>query len=195
MTAVTTQLQTPHPKRWTKREYNNAVESGWFRGTRIHLYRGELIEMPPQGHLHVKSISQGARLLNETFDNRRYSVRIQAPIEVPGESMPEPDLAVCTLQQAKRLPHPAKAELIIEVSDTSLAYDRLKSFDYAAAGVPDYWIADVNARAVEVLRDRVADASSDTGFRYASSQKLVEGQTIAPLAMPNVSIAVADLMP
>jgi Uma2 family endonuclease len=193
MTAATTQLQKPHPKRWTKREYNDAVERGWFTGTRIHLYRGELIEMPPIGHLHARCVTRVTRLLLQNFGDP-YVVRIQSPFEVPGESMPEPDALVCTELESRRFPHPARAELIVEVSDTSLDYDRQKALDYAAAGVPEYWIIDVNARRVEVFRDLHEDASG-MGWRYTSSSSHGEGESLTPLARPDVSMAVADLLP
>lgn len=194
MTAATTKPQVPHRKRWTKREYNQAVERGWFSGSRIHLYRGELIEMPAMGHLHAKSVTRITRLLYDLFPEP-YAVRIQMPLEVPGESMPEPDAAICTEAQSKRFPHPDRAELVIEVADTSLAYDRQKALDYAAAGVQDYWIVDVNARCVELFREPKADASSDTGHRYSDTRTLREGETVSPLAKPDASIAIAELLP
>jgi Uma2 family endonuclease len=195
MTAATTQPQRPHPKRWTKREFNKAVERGWFSGTRIHLYRGELIEMPAQGHLHVRAVSNATSAILSVFEKPMYVVRIQAPFEVAGESMPEPDLAVCTAEQSKRLPHPDSAVLLIEISDTSHAYDHQKALDYAAAGVPDYWIVDVNGRCVKVFRDPRPDSTSETGFRYADFRTLQEGEVLSPLAKPTAEIGVSDLLP
>jgi Uma2 family endonuclease len=74
--------------------------------------------------------------------------------------------------------------LVIEVSDTSLQYDRtVKLRLYARAGIPEYWIADVNTDTVEVYR-------SPSGERYANRQVLAHGESIAPLAFPDVVIPI-----
>ncbi|MBV8780130.1 MAG: Uma2 family endonuclease, partial [Phycisphaerae bacterium] len=130
----------PHLKRWTKAEFNEAVDRGWFVwDRRVFLFRGELIELPPMGSLHAFGISNLNDWLTETF-KRPHRIRIQSPFDAPGESMPEPDGAVVTHEQMRRRPHPNQALLLIEVADSSIELDREKAFEYAAAGVPEYWI-------------------------------------------------------
>ena len=180
------------PKRWTKAEFNAAVDRGWFAGSRIYLYRGELIEMPAMGALHVRGTSRANVWLVRTFDPA-YVVRCQGPFELPDESMPQPEFVVCTPEQDARLPHPNAAVLVIEVSDSSVELDREAADDYAAAGVPDYWIDNVRDRQVEVYRDPRPDPASPTGVRYASVRVYAAGESVAPLARPDAAVAVSAL--
>ena len=71
--------------------------------------------------------------------------------------------------------------------------DREKAFDYAAALVPDYWLANLRAGEVEVYRDPAPDPASPTGWRYASHRVYREGESVAPLAKPDAVVAVATL--
>jgi Uma2 family endonuclease len=179
-------------KRWTKDEYNDAVERGLLRRQRVYLYRGELIQMPPMGALHVYGIRRLNYWLIETF-RPDFEVQIQSPFECVDESEPEPDGAVYTKEQGARLPHPNAAVLVIEVSDSSIELNRQMAFDYAASGVPDYWIVDVQSHRIEVYRQIVADPSGSTGHRYAERMIYGIGQSVAPLAKPDVAVAVATL--
>jgi Uma2 family endonuclease len=202
MTAVPAQrlpaAQPPPPrvKRWTKQEYTRLTELGAFRGQRIYLFRGELIEMPPQFHLHAYAVMKLNAALHATFGvNAGFEIRIQLPFETPGDSMPEPDALVCTTRQGTRHPHPDQAELVIEVADSSVDKDRDKALDYAASGIPEYWILDVNARLVEVYRQPIADGTAALGSRYASVQLLDSRQAIDPLAKPGVLIQLTQFFP
>ncbi len=180
------------PKRWTKAEFNAAVDRGWLVGTRIYLYRGELIEMPAMGTLHVRGTRRVNVWLVNTFEPA-FAVRCQAPFELPDESMLQPEFVVCTPGQDARLPHPDAALLVIGVADSSVELDHEAADDYAAAGVPDYWIVNVRNRQVEVYRDPRPDPASPTGHRYASRRVYAVGESLAPLARPDAAVAVAAL--
>ena len=180
------------PKRWTKAEFNAAVDRGVFAGSRIYLYRGELIDMPAMGTLHIRGIRRANVWLVSTFEPA-FAVRCQGPFELPDESMPQPEFVVCTPEQDARLPHPNRAVLIIEVADSSVELDQEAADDYAAAGVPDYWIDNVRDRQVEVYRDPRPDPASPTGHRYASRRVYAVGESLAPLAKPDAVVAVATL--
>jgi Uma2 family endonuclease len=194
MTLVLNNPAKPHLKRWTKKEYNGAVDRGLFEGQRrVFLYRGELIEMPSMGALHAFGISNLTVWLTRTFDPEN-RIRIQLPFETPGESMPEPDGAVVTHEQMRRLPHPNAALLIVEVSDSSIELDREMAFEYAAAQAPEYWIVNMPERSIEVYRDPVADATAILGFRYASRHVHGDGQVIATLLRPDLSVSVTSLV-
>jgi Uma2 family endonuclease len=186
--------QAPHVKRWTKEEYNDFVDRGAFHGKRLYLFRGELIEMASMKQTHALSIVKGTKILFSLFDAKLFDVRIQMPFDVPGESLPEPDLLVCTAEAGRRFPHPSKAELIIEVAEWSLDHDRDKALEYAAAGVQDYWILDLTARCIEVYRGPLADRSTPLGFRYPPPTIVAEGESISPLAAPRAQILVKDLI-
>jgi len=193
MTLVLNNPDKPHLKRWTKKEYLEAVDRGAFHGQRIFLYRGELIEMPPMGALHAFGIVNLTEWLSRAFAPA-YRIRIQISLETPGESVPEPDGAVVTREQMRRRPHPNEALFVIEVSDTSIEIDREKALEYAAAGVPEYWIVNMRDRCVEIYREPVGDATAALGVRYRSHQVFESDQVIASLLRPEETVTVASLV-
>jgi Uma2 family endonuclease len=110
------------------------------------------------------------------------------PFAASNESEPEPDVAIVPSGNYVDR-HPDRALLIIEVAESSLAYDReTKAPIYAASGVPEYWIVDVAGRAVEV------HAGSD-GQRYSSARRARAGDTLSPSAFADIVIAVIDVVP
>jgi Uma2 family endonuclease len=194
MTIAIDQPPPPRVKRWTKREYNEMVARGAFEGQRLYLFRGELIEMSPQYRPHAFAITELTEILLLIFGIRKgFKVRIQLPFETPGESMPEPDALVCTDAQFQYHPHPKEALLVIEVADSSLALDREKAFDYAAARVPEYWIVDVNNRRIEVYRNPVADPKAPFGFRYPPPTFVDVTGSVEPLAKPGSAYRIAQI--
>jgi len=196
MTVVYRQPPPPHVKRWTKAEYMRMVECGSFNeNDHFYLFRGELIEMSPMHAPHAQSSVKTTKLLFSIFDIGEVDIRVQLPFDAPGQSMPEPDFLVCTTNDGRRSPHPSTAILIIELSDSSLAHDRDKTIEYAAASVQEYWIVDLNARCVEVYRNPVADHTAEFGFRYPTPIIVKENESISPLALPQTIVKVADLLP
>lgn len=126
-----------------------------------------------------------------------YFVSTQCPLDVGELSEPEPDVTVVAgdVRDYKDA-HPTTAVLIVEIADTSLAYDRTeKASLYAKAGIADYWILNLMDRQVEVRRDPVADPMQPFGFGYTHVTILAETGFVSPLAMPQAVIAVADLLP
>jgi Uma2 family endonuclease len=82
------------------------------------------------------------------------------------------------------------------VADSSLDFDRQhKGSLYARAGILDYWILNLIDRVLEVLREPAAEASAPFGWRYRTVQILAPQSVIAPLALPSMAIAVAELLP
>ena len=132
------------PKRWTKAEFRRAT-AGVFEGQRVYLYRGELIQMAGMGALHIQGMKRLDYWLHETF-RPACDVYMQMPFELPDESEPQPDGAVYTAEQEARRPCPNAAVLIVEVADSSIELDQEMADDYAAAGVPDFWIDNVPRR-------------------------------------------------
>lgn len=190
-------LAAPRVRRWTRDEYYQMASLGWFRGKRVLLLDGEIIEMAGQGNWHSIALEMCERVLRDLFPKDRYWVRGQRPLDLPdGSSDPEPDLAVVPGNPADFHQHPSTALLVVEVSDSSLRLDRRKANAYAAAGVEDYWIINLPDRVVEVYRDPVPDATAEFGHRYGSLVTLRPGDLVIPLAAgKGPLIAVADLLP
>jgi Uma2 family endonuclease len=177
-------------RRWTREEYERLVEEGFFQpGERLELVDGYIYEMTPQSSRHAVGVRLARRALDRAFPGG-FDILVQMPLALGADSEPEPDLAVVPGDPRDHLAsHPTSAVLVVEVSDTSLHHDReRKAGLYARAGVPDYWILMMASRQLEVLRDPKDGV-------YRSRTILRAGDTISPLARPDVSIAVSDLLP
>jgi Uma2 family endonuclease len=123
-------------------------------------------------------------------------VRTQVPLNLSEETDVEPDVTVVPGKPRDYPEHPTTALLVVEISETTLDYDRgRKGSLFAAAGLADYWIVNLIDDQLEVYRNPVADPSEPFGFRYADQIILRRGDQIAPLAAPQANIAVADLLP
>ncbi len=178
-------------KRLTKAQYH-FLAAGPLEGERVYLYRGELIEKPRMSMVRAFGVTMVSDWCHDTF-RPTFRVRTQKPLELPDDSVPEPDVAIVTHEQMVRRPAPNAALRVIEVSDSSIELDRDMAFEYAAAGVPDYWVVNMVAREVEVYRDPVPDPTSVTGHQYASRHVSGLGSSIVPLLRTDVSVEVAFL--
>ncbi|MBX3270656.1 MAG: Uma2 family endonuclease [Sandaracinaceae bacterium] len=171
-------------RRLRRDEYDRLVGAGVFADERVELIRGVIVRMAPQGPSHAGPIEVLTELLVPPLVGRA-RVRVQLPLIGPDESEPEPDLAVVPLGQPHR-EHPSAAHLVIEVARTSQVYDRgTKGPLYAEMGVPEYWVVDIAARAIEVHREPVGD-------RYTRVETFRDG-TIPLVAYPDVTVPVAPV--
>ncbi len=193
----TMQTTFPRVRRVSRDEYYQMADLGMFRDQRVELIAGKIIRMPAQRDPHAISVSITHDALKAVF-GAGYWVRSQLPLSLLKRSEPEPDASVVLGQARDYLGkgHPTNALLVVEVSDTTLSFDRrYKAGLYARAGIADYWIVNVEDRQLEVLRNPVADPSKRFGYGYADVSILRDGQTVSPLSMPTAVIRVADLLP
>ncbi|MDB5297368.1 MAG: uncharacterized protein JWO31_3351, partial [Phycisphaerales bacterium] len=154
-------LLEPRIKRWSRAEYYQMAELGWFRGKRVFLLSGEIYEMAGQGYWHSVGIGKINDVLADIFPRGRFWIRPQMPLDlIDGSSDPEPDLAVVRGTPDDFLSHPSTAPLAVEVADSSLSLDRKKAAYYAATGVPEYWIVNLRDRVLEVYRQPELDAGT-----------------------------------
>ncbi|HEY1065232.1 MAG TPA: Uma2 family endonuclease [Pirellulales bacterium] len=186
----------PRPKRWTTDEYLRLAELGVFEGQKVELIAGEIVQhMSPQGEPHSATILLVSRFLYRAFGTD-CCIRTQMPLSLAAGGMPEPDLAVVAGDPRDYTTAPTTALLAVEVSDSSLPYDRgAKASLYAAGGVADYWIVDLRNRRIEVRRNPLPDAGELFGFLYGTLITVAPGQTLAPLAAPNFAVDPAELLP
>lgn len=175
---------------YTVDEYFGLVDAGRLDpDARVELLEGVVVEMSPSTPRHAACVGLINRALREAFG---LEVRVGQPFIAGSRSGPEPDLAVVPGRPEAYVDrHPTEALLVVEVSVSSLPVDRLsKSRIYAAAGVPEYWIANLVESVLEVHR------SPDPLDRiYREISQLRAGQSITPLGAPDSPIAVADLLP
>jgi Uma2 family endonuclease len=188
-------LEEPRPRRWTLDEYYAMADAGLFLGQRAELVEGTIMVFSPQNWRHASSVDRAWEVLRRVL-TAGFWVRMQLPLNLGPHSAPEPDISVVAGRRSDYTDHPTTALLLVEVSDTTLAYDRgPKASLYARIGIADYWIINLVDGRLEVLRDPVPDPSQPYGYRYQSVTLLTRADTVIPLAAPAVRIAVADLLP
>jgi len=184
----------PKTVRWTRNEYYKMAELGFFRGKRVELIKGEIVVMSPMKSAHATAISLANEVLSEVF-GKNFVVRTQLPMSLGKTNEPEPDVSVVEgkvrdFSQA----HPKTAALVVEISETTLNYDRTtKASLYAENKIPDYWILNLKNRCLEIYRQPIRDKK--LGFVYSEIRILTENDTATPLARPDAKVKVADLLP
>lgn len=184
----------PTPRLWTREEYYRMGDLGFFHAQRVELIEGEIMVLSPQNWPHTVTVARVGEALHRALGTG-FWVRMQFPLNL-STSDPEPDLSVVAGRIEDYSDHPTTAVLIIEVSDSTLSYDRnRKASLYARAGIADYWIINLVNNQLEVRRNPHPDASQPYGHGYASVTTLVPPAVVTPLAAPQVSLAVADLLP
>jgi Uma2 family endonuclease len=167
-------------------EYERMVREGLFVDERIELLDGFLVVMTPIGGPHAEAVDRLTELLVSALKGRA-RVRVQGPFAASDDSEPEPDLAIYPLQDYTDQ-HPSQALLVIEVADSSLRKDRgIKAPLYASAGVPEYWIVDVEGRAFEIY-------SAPVGGRYTHTAHRGLGDHIAVPSFHDVIVDVASIL-
>jgi Uma2 family endonuclease len=177
-------------RNFTRREYDKMIDAGIVGGNEhVELINGFIVQMSPEGACHSGTIDLCAEAIRRAFGSA-YTVRIQHPVIVDPDAEPEPDLAVVQGGPRDHLnQHPSHPVLVVEVADSSLAYDRRdKALLYARAGFPDYWIVNLVDQCVEIFRD-----PEPAGYRTVVL--VTSGSLISPLEFPATQIAVADLLP
>lgn len=180
--------------RWTQDEYYKMAELGFFHNKRVELIEGEIIEIAPMKSSHATSVSLAGEILRERFDKNFY-VRSQLPLSFSKINEPEPDVAIVrgTIRDFS-VAHPKTAELVVEISDATLRYDRTEKMNlYAKNKIPDYWIVNIKNRCVEIYRRPIQDKK--LGFDYTEINIFTEKDTVSPLAAPEVKVKVKDLLP
>ena len=181
-------------RKFTREEYYRLAEAGILREEeRTELIEGEIVTMVPIGPEHATQTMGLHERVRRLF-GRGYLVRVQCPLTL-GESEPVPDIAVVKgkLTDYKHA-HPTHAVLVIEVAHSSLPYDRtVKTSLYAKAGIPEYWIVDIEHRQLEVYREPIESPDSAFGYTYRVRMLLQPSDTIAPLERPNRSVRVGRL--
>ena len=186
--SLAAELATIH--RFTVQEYRQMAEAGVFaEDERIELVEGEIVEMSPIGPRHIEAvIALNALLLPQLVD--RYDVSVQMPVGTDPSGEPQPDLTLLRKARTRgRIPAASDAALVVEVSDTSLRYDReVKGPLYARAGVPELWIVN--------LVDDIVEVSTEPGPEgYGATIRFSRGQRVDSPTLPNVSFDAEEILP
>jgi Uma2 family endonuclease len=146
--------------------------------------------MSPIGSKHAATVKRLNRISGRLLQERAL-IGVQDPLQLDDYSEPQPDLTILSSREDDyEASHPAADEvlLVIEVSDTTADYDRdVKVRAYARAGIMEAWLVDLTAGWVEVYRE-----PSPAGYKLL--RKALPGETVSPLAFPDVVVAVGDII-
>ena len=157
---------------------------------RIELMDGKIIAMSPIGDYHEFATDWINMLLASALFGLAM-VRIQGSIRLHNFSAPEPDVAVLRMRSFDDIRPYFSDDIhfVIEVADSSLRYDSgPKLARYAAAGIPEVWIANLRVREVTVYAD-------PSGSEYENVATYRAGDSISPIAFPDIVLAVDEFMP
>jgi Uma2 family endonuclease len=186
---VASATSSPAVRRWTREEYNQMIEVGILGpDDPVELVEGEIVVMSPKKSAHAAAVELGGEALRRAF-GAGFAVRSQNPLALGPRSEPEPDIAVVHGSPRDYVSaHPSTALLVIEVADTSLAYDRsTKAELYSRSSIAEYWIVNLVDHCLEVHLDPTREG-------YRTVRRLDRGDSIAPMARPSATILVADLL-
>ena len=180
------------PHLFSREEYYRLGELGILApDERTELIYGRIItRMSPMGRPHSVAVSKTAAALEAAF-GAGYSVEQQMSLHLESGLEPQPDVMVLTgnFDDYTDTPHASDVLLLVEISDSTLRYDRrAKAAMYATEAVLDYWLVNLRARTLEVRR------LPENG-EYLSLEVYGEGEAIAPLTVPNSPVRVSDLLP
>ena len=147
--------------RFTVDDYYRLAQAGILgEDDRVELIEGEIVMMTPIGSRHAACVSGTTRRLMGIVGDRAI-VRVQLPVRLDDHSEPEPDLCLARPrgdEYAGGHPRPADVFLLIEISDSSLAYDRdVKVPLYGRSGIEAAWIVNLGRNVVEAYSGPSAD--------------------------------------
>ena len=189
MQTISTEVR---PHRFTVDEYHKMGESGiFYEDDRVELIEGEIIDMAPIGSPHASTVARLVSLFSAALAEK-VVIFPQNPVRLGKRSEPQPDIALLRPRSdfyQGAHPTPKDVLLLIEVSDTTLRYDRDRKIPlYARHRIPEVWLIDLQGERVEIYRQ-----PSPEGYRQilrpARSEKLT------PVLLPQIAIPVGKLLP
>jgi Uma2 family endonuclease len=171
-------------------EFQRMAETGVFtRDVRLELIRGEIVEMTPIGDPHALCVM----LIGDAFADLRPAgiVSPQNPLRLPGQqSVPQPDIVLLRRRPDFRARPPQVGDvlLLVEVSDSSLAYDRdVKIPLYAESGIPEAWLVDLHSKTIFVYRRPSAEG-------YQEVRQYRRGDAISIQTFPDVQFSMEEIL-
>jgi len=172
-------------------DFYKMAEIGIFdEDSRVELLGGEVFAMSPIGSKHAACVNRLLASLTRQVGDE-VIVSPQNPVRLSDDTEPEPDVSVLRPKPdfyASAHPRPADILLIVEVAETSLAYDRDRKLPfYAAAGIPEVWIVDLAGGAVTAY-------SGPSGEAYRQTREYRRGEALSPAALPQISLPVEAII-
>lgn len=177
-------------KKFTIEQYHKMGESNIFHPEeRLELIKGEIIKMSPVGLKHITAINRLTNLLVYEL-HQKALISVQNSIQLDDYSEPQPDVVLAKPRADFYGNQPIKPEdiyLLIEVSDSTIKYDRkVKIPLYAENKIEEVWLVNLNNNTLEVYREPENNS-------YQNFQKLNSKKAISPLAFPELMINLTEI--
>jgi Uma2 family endonuclease len=179
------------PWRFTVRDYHRLAETGILtEDQRVELIEGEIVDMSPIGSHHAGSVKRIVGFLRERL-GREVVLSVQDPVHLDDDLEPQPDVMLLRPRDDYySASHPTSTEvlLLIEVADSSTAYDRTEKADlYAEHGVSEYWM-------VDLTKDAVLVHTSPSPLGYLSVETKRREDTWSAAAISALAVRGEDLL-
>jgi Uma2 family endonuclease len=172
---------------FTVQEYHLMGEAGILsEDDRVELIEGEIVQMAAIGTRHASSVKRLIAVFSD-LDRKRAIIGAQDPIQLTERTEPQPDVVLLQPRAdyyATAHPVPSEVLLLVEVSDSTIDFDRdVKVPNYARSGIQEVWLWDLDVNCLEVYRFPTANG-------YTSIQKFERGEMVSPLAFPEFEVSV-----
>jgi len=172
-------------------EYHRLAEIGILsEDDRVELIDGRIIDMTPIGSKHASCVTK----LNHIFESRlkgSFIVSIQNPVQLSSNTEFEPDIAILKFKKdfyAEKLPEAKDVELIIEVADSSLNYDRdIKIPLYAKANINEVWLVNLIEMVIEIYTEPSSEG-------YNLIKKCRQDETVSSKSLSELKIPVNEVL-
>lgn len=176
--------------KFTVEQYDRMIEAGVFPPEyRAELIEGEIIEMSPIGPRHAACVGRLTRLFSRLLEEP--IVWVQNPVRLDDSSEPEPDICVLKPRAdfyAESLPTPADVLLLVEVSDSTLEFDRRRKLPlYARSLVPEVWI-------VNLADERIETFAEPAGDVYRHHADAGRGEEVSARGVAELRLSVAQVL-
>jgi len=187
-------VSTPPPWRWSREDFVRLSEQGYFGPeSRVELIDGEVLHKMGQGNAHIYSVRALAEALRLTFGSG-FSVSQQVALPLGEASQPEPDISV-VIGSPQRYdgvdPKPDDVALVVEVSDSTLSFDRTRKLSvYARAGLREYWILNLIDRRLEIYRRPLPEHET-----YGDVTLAMEDGFASPVQATGAPVSVGEVLP
>ena len=183
--------RAPAPHRFDVDDYHRMATAGILGPEdRVELIGGEIVDMAPIGSAHGGTTDFLSSLVARAFADGQVHVRVQGSLRLDRHNELRPDLMLLRPRaDFYRSGHPTAADvlLLVEIADSSLAYDRgPKLALYARHGVAEVWVVDLVSRAVEICREPGPEG-------YAERRRVTEGDA-TPALVPGLDVEVTALL-
>jgi Uma2 family endonuclease len=176
--------------KFTVEDYRRMGEASVFSpDARVELIEGEIVDMSPIGDHHAACVDVLDELIRVVL-GRTVIVRVQNPVRLNDYSEPQPDITILKRREdfyRNGHPRPEDVLLVIEVSDSTLAYDRqIKVPLYARAGIPEVWI-------VNLAEERVETFADPSGGAYQTATTFSRGEEVQSRSLAALRLGVSEI--